>query len=932
LEESFELEQKAQKKRKIMPNLSAFLFAEAAKNREITEEYFDDLYKKANECIEESTDIPHNSPSSLLPDAILLGISTRQIRKLPLPEKEKIAKGILDDAKLLENYALVLPEAERAKFLELIPEEKKKIISQIFDVSASRFLHQSIVESKSVEETQRKNVRLRLYKELRDTVAKGEKNDEQIVILLSEALGNLGEDSRQLLLELIRDEEEGKEKKEQEYLPRILKVFLENFEDWRGNDIALKLAGNKKLNRHLSVYLLGKLINNNYLPKDIQIWWSEEKAKGKKGVEAETQSLEIVKSVITDLGVVPSREILNFISDDKKWKDVPLVERIEKIKASQEIFSGIGNNRELVEKLSENENDAMIYYLLHGGDDRFNLINNYGFDKFKEMIGLISDLKIHEKPIRKFKQSLAESGMTDSEIEKIIANLKQGRFPLPEEQASQEISFDVRENALIENANREIGQVLGRRQLGVIFLFPLYREYLEKERNENLTERMKGAQTFVDRLALIDEIEVSFPDFREKAQEDIKDNWRLLGEKMVLDIQLNQVFSENAVPVRGEEILPRLDVKRFDLKKSKKDLLVILKGGNEKESAILKNISKKRKARNNLLKGLKNQENESVKKDLEEKIQKIEEELKELEKERSLLGDEKIQERFAHLSQKEKELEIEKLGNEILALTEKSPSAIFTYLTMQVLGEERLRENDVHLIQEMDSHLQGPFQAIADSKTYQRPVDGNTKKRKLLNLQYLDKTERFMNMVRFADSKICCFSSSNYDQTIQHQTQNKYWVASINADPLSFVVSLEEPEIASQEGGQKKQAKENLGFIFGSFGINEEGKLAILLNGIYYAPGVEDKNQVEAILGGVEKIFKGLPIKTIAIAEQYGGSMGKEKLPKEYTDEQIELTRLRALDDNSGDPESKIYDDLNTGDDLNKSHFYGNHVWHKKLK
>ena len=157
-------------------------------------------------------------------------------------------------------------------------------------------------------------------------------------------------------------------------------------------------------------------------------------------------------------------------------------------------------------------------------------------------------------------------------------------------------------------------------------------------------------------------------------------------------------------------------------------------------------------------------------------------------------------------------------------------------------------------------------------------------------------------------------------------------MASINADPLSFVVSLEEPQITDQEGEQKKQAKENLGFIFGSFGIDEDGKLAILLNGIYYAPGVEDKNQVEAILGGVEKIFKGLPIKTIAIAEQYGGSMGKEKLPEGYANKEIELTRLRALDDNSGDPESKIYDDLNTGDDLNKSHSYGNHVWHKSLE
>lgn len=935
LKESSELEKKADKKRSFAPNLSAFLFAEVAKTKEMAQENFNDPYKKANECIEESADIPKNSPSSLLPDAVLLGISTRQIKKNQLPEKEKIAKNIINDSKLLHDYSLILPEEERAEFLKLVPEDKRDLISKTLDASISRFLHQSIIESKSVEEAQRKNVRLRLHKELRDTVEKGSENDEPVVALLSEALGNLGEDSRQLILELIRDEYENRETEEREkkgkdYLPRILKVFLENFEDWRGNDIALKLAGDKNLNKHLSVYLLGKLINNNYLSKDIKTWWSEEKAVRGKGVESEKQSLEIVRSVISDLGVTPSREILKFIADDKRWKAIPLEKRIEQIKSSHEKFSEIKNNHELASRLSENENDAMIYYLLHGGDDRFNLINNYSFGKFKEMVGLIENLRIHEKPLRKFKQSLTENSISDKEAEKIIASLKQGKFPLSEEQASQEVSFDVKENALVENANREIGQVLGRKQLGVIFLFPLYREYLEQENNNSYIEKMQNAQTFVDRLALIDEIEANFPSFREKAYKEMKDNWRLLGEKMVLDIQLNQVFSENSVPVRGEEILPRLDAKRFDLKKFKKDLLVILKGGNEKETAILKNISKKRKARNNLFKGLEKQGDENARMELKQKIKKIEDELRELEKEKSLLGDKKIQERFAHMSQQEKEEEIERLGQEILALTEKSPSAIFTYLTMQVLGEERLRENDIHLIQEMESHLQGPFQAIADSKTYQRPADKKIKKRKLLNLQYLDKTERFMNMVRFADSKICCFSSSNYEQTIQFQTPNKYWVASINADPLSFVVSLEEPEIVVQE--KEKRAKENLGFIFGSFGIDENGALAILLNGIYYAPGVEDKNQVEAILGGVEKIFKGLPIKTIAIAEQYGGSLGKEKLPEGFTSEQIEFIRLRALDDNSGDPETKIYDDLNTGDDLNGSHNYGGHVWHKKLK
>ena len=70
----------------------------------------------------------------------------------------------------------------------------------------------------------------------------------------------------------------------------------------------------------------------------------------------------------------------------------------------------------------------------------------------------------------------------------------------------------------------------------------------------------------------------------------------------------------------------------------------------------------------------------------------------------------------------EKQTEMDNLAKEITALTEKSPSAIFVYLTMQVIGEERLREQDVALIQEMESHLQGPFQTIMDAATYHKPL------------------------------------------------------------------------------------------------------------------------------------------------------------------------------------------------------------------
>jgi hypothetical protein len=43
------------------------------------------------------------------------------------------------------------------------------------------------------------------------------------------------------------------------------------------------------------------------------------------------------------------------------------------------------------------------------------------------------------------------------------------------------------------------------------------------------------------------------------------------------------------------------------------------------------------------------------------------------------------------------------------------------------------------------------------------------------------------------------------------------------------------------------------------------------------------------------------------------------------------MTRLRALDDGSGDPEDKVYDDLGTGERLNKKKIYSGNVWHKNM-
>lgn len=949
-----ELTAKADAMGELFPELAALCYAEAAKVRQLisappasTELSLDYILTLAREASDLTKDLPKVAPSSLLADAIIIGIQRRLAKETPLPSQDKIARAAPADPALTADWALILPEKDRAEFLSLFPDDAVRArVGREIDLALAPRLHQAVVEKEGDEPAQRLKVRSRLFQELKSAVEESKTSDKLIARQLAEAMGTLGEDTRQLLLELIRDATEDSDRKIAEqpgHIPRIIKIFLENFDDWRGNDVVLRLAGDAKLNSHLAIYLLGKLVDNGYLSKDVKEWWQEQKAAGKisrkKSSEAkrvpaavadEKRRLEVIHGVVTDLGVMPSREILEFIHDDKNWKTKNIAERILEIRSRQAEFDKLTDNRDLVAHLHDDPKAAMIYYLLHGGDDRFNLINNYSFEKFTAMIAQIAELKIHPKPLKQFERALIKGGVPDSESAAITKRLQAGHFPLTNAKASYQIvSFEVSENAAVKNANAEIGRTLGKNELGVVLLFPLYREWLKQEDNTGLLKRMANASTMADRCVLISEIEQTYPDFRSRAKRELEGDWKKLGEKMLLEVTLDNVFDEERVPIRGEELLPRLDAKRLDLKKLKKDLLVALKGGNERAKRVTGEIGKKKRALANLRAGLERQTDETGRNKLTGQINKIEVELQKLEEEQALVANMSVEDRFADLPQEQRRKKIEEIGKEIIAVTEKSPSAIFTYIAMQVLGEERLLESDVALVQELESHLQGPFQTIQDAATYQKPLArGAEKKRQQVGLRYIDKARQLMHIVRFADSKICCFSSNNYDMVVQHSVPNKLWVASISADPLSFVVSMELPNTGGSESG-KQEPRENLGFIFGNFALNDNGNLALILNGIYYAPGIEDENQIAAIIGGLERIFVGLPIKNLALASQHGGSI---KMPKDFTNGHRTMTRLRALDDSSGQPENKIYDDLDTGSELNQPMLYGGHVWHKDLK
>jgi len=920
------------------PNHASFLFGYIAKLKQYAGESFQDNLEQATKLVSGYETLSNEATvSDILPQAQIVSINKKILAERKLPSIEKIAELIGSNQNLIPDIALALSEDDRQKVLSLAKEENRQNLSLAFDTALSKVLHASFVE-KNTYLKEREVVKDRLFDELL-TEAKQENKNMPLVKTIAKAIGNLGgSDVNYFLRTIVLEEMDNQESEtsEKESIPRVIKTLLDKFDDYRANDVALRFASDIETPDKITRYIVGKLIERDYLPKDIKEWYEENKKTYGKRIEEqvviEKRLTKIFKLVAGNLGVIPNKDILSFIDRDRQWEDshknFSLEERIEKVKAHKEEFDAIHDNSELLDLLANNKKKAMIYYMINGGADRFALINDYNFSKFEGILEKTKEFTIHQKPLQLFRKALDNGGVKKDKIENIESLLLEGHFPLENKaQATQIVNFGAMTGGILEQANTALGISLGRAELGVLYLFPMYRDLLEKSKDKNapvLLEEMKRATTFSTRLEVISKIEELYPNFKQATKTELEPLWKKLGEKVILDASIGQVLFDDAVPVRGEEILPKLETRRIDLKRMKKELLALMRGENQAIKKVSDEISKKKKARKNLVDGLIHQQDAQVRGDIENKIANIDNKINLLEKERLELGNIISSDRFSHLSAEEKKTEIESLSKEVIAIGQKEKSAFFTYLAMQVVGEEKLRESDIDLIKEFENHLQGPFQQLSDERLYENK--SGEKKNIVVELSYVDKCDRLMNAVRFADSKICCFSSKNYSEG---DPPRKTWVASISKDPMSFILSIENPTGAKNKEDEKT-VRNNLGFIFGSFGVDDEGKLALMLNGIYYDPGNGRKDINDAFIRGVEKMFQGLPFKTLSIASKHGGAQFGTYHPDDFSNDPVEMIRLRALDDGGGKPESHIYDDLlDSKTDLNNPHKYGGTVWHK---
>ncbi len=270
--------------------------------------------------------------------------------------------------------------------------------------------------------------------------------------------------------------------------------------------------------------------------------------------------------------------------------------------------------------------------------------------------------------------------------------------------------------------------------------------------------------------------------------------------------------------------------------------------------------------------------------------------------------------------QQYKNKQIDKLvRDERLQIIEgKAPGKLLRYMVESLVGSSQTSDNLTSLFDEWESHLEGIFQKYRQLEA-EAGFKTSAKKTHKVTLRYLDKRDDIIPALRFADSAQCCFTSTNY-RIEGYDVGNAEWISRLWKDPLSFIFLIEDNEPQAD----KRQA---IGFVFGSFGLNENNQPVVLLNGVYMQKYKTDLS-VQSILNMIENKFsRPLKLKEQFTATRHGGSA---RLGRGYSNQSREILRLRALKGPDGSPETKIYDDLNLMP--NETNTTDKEVWWKKLE
>ncbi|EKD56966.1 MAG: hypothetical protein ACD_58C00036G0002 [uncultured bacterium] len=265
--------QKAMLMADVAPNLSAYLLADVAKHEQLAELNFGETINYAKKMLDQASGIPKFNPSSMLAEAMILGIQKRETEKMPMPAMEKIASSVASDPDLLKNYALVLDENKREDFINLMPENQRQMASIIMDHELAPFLKEKYINEK--DKWQQLLVQDRASRDLGKAVNLQFAVDKPTVKLLCETLKHIESDDSIKLLQklgfqgLASEKDLEKHLKKISFEARIIKELAE-IDSAKGSSLVMKFLGKKEIPARFFRYFCLNLINKNFLTSNLQ--------------------------------------------------------------------------------------------------------------------------------------------------------------------------------------------------------------------------------------------------------------------------------------------------------------------------------------------------------------------------------------------------------------------------------------------------------------------------------------------------------------------------------------------------------------------------------------------------------------------------------------------------------------------------------------
>ncbi len=685
----------------------------------------------------------------------LINQSVEFNKNLTLAQKQSLLQKVisLDDKEFAKALGAIITEEEREQLSQEFGERVKDLmIAGYVDVRKSS-------EDWEKELTKEYSQRLRKITNIVDE----EKQEKYTNRLINEILRDLDNDqSVQAVLEVARSLPAN-----HKLLPRIIKTLCE-IDNTKASDLAVQFCGQEELPDRIVWYTIHKLIEQKYLSASLGEYLKDKNTQDKK-------LLKTIRKTISELRLNPDKEVLEYIlereyKDEQTGEDIQDIDkRIKLIKEKKEQFESISDRFELVEKLHQDKDSAILYYILNGGKTRFSLVNSYNSEKFATILKVINEGlgEISSEVLEEYQELLKNNtNYSQAEVEKITENLIQGRWIFEGIEAKdkngqvlekqpkqvQQIRIDVSDSAKLEALENKAKGTFGKNQLGLVLKVSFYTKYLEEKGDNELLQEINSLSGLTDTESIAEEIEEKYPGFLDKVEEALSKNWKKLGDKKVLETSLLAVLREDENKVDLKKLLKSLEQQRKSLKYSL----------NQKFKSLIKN-------------------NKGDKEKL-------------LQEKRSILE----------------------------RLEAKDPAKLFGYIVGETIGEDNLTDIGEKILTEWESHLQEIFMDYEKiDKSKNKDI---RQKSQTITLRYLDKKEDLIACLRFADSAQCCFTSSQY-RIEGHNIGNAEWIARIWKDPLSYVYQIEKT-------GPNSEKREAVGFVFGFFG-DQKGELVTMLNGVY---------------------------------------------------------------------------------------------------